>query len=148
VPLSEQQLSEDLKRAMKAREMTSVYVLRGVVSAAKNLKVERRAAELSEGDLLEIVRRELKKRQEAEEFATKAGRDDLVRQNAAERAVLEPYLPAMLTGAELEAQVRALIAATPGAALGQVMSKLKAAHAGLYDGREASEVAKRLLAAG
>ena len=148
MPLSEQQLSDDLKRAMKAREMTSVYVLRGVTAAAKNLKVERRTAELSEGDLLEIIRRELKKRQEAEDFAAKAGRDDLVQQNAAERAVLEPYLPAMLTGAELEALVRSLIASTPGAALGQIMSALKAAHAGRYDGREASEVARRLLAAG
>jgi len=146
VALSEQQLGADLTRAMKAREMTVVYVLRGVTAAAKNLKVERRVAELSEGDLIDIVRREVRKRQEAEDFAQKAGRDDLVRQNAAERAVLEPYLPAMLTSAALEEAVRSAIAGEPGAAMGRVMAILKSRHAGLYEGREASEIVRRVLA--
>jgi len=146
VALSEQQLTDDLRRAMKARDMTTVYVLRGVTAAAKNVKVERRSAELSEGDLFEIIRREVRKRQEAEEFAVKAGRDDLVRQNVTERAVLEPYLPAMLSGAELEACVRELLRAQPGAVLGHVMAALKAAYAGRFDGREASELVRRVLA--
>ena len=144
--LSEEQLTDDLRRAMKARDMTVVYVLRAVTAAAKNLKVEKRASELSEGELIEIVRREVKKRQEAEDFARQAGRDELVRQNASERAVLEPYLPSLLTGAELETCVRELVAAQPGAAMGQIMAALKAQHAGRYEGREASEVVKRLLA--
>jgi len=144
--VSEQQLSDDLRRAMKARDMTTVYVLRGVTAAAKNVKVERRATELSEGDLLEIIRREVRKRQEAEEFAVKAGRDDLVRQNASERAILEPYLPAMLSGAALEACVRELARAQPGAAMGQIMAALKAQHAGRFDGREASDLVRRVLA--
>jgi uncharacterized protein YqeY len=131
---------------MKARDMTVVYVLRAVTAAAKNLKVERRTSELSEADLVEIVRREVKKRQEAEDFARQAGRDELVRQNASERAVLEPYLPALLTGAALETCVREILAAQPGAALGQVMAALKAQHAGRYEGKEASEVARRVLA--
>jgi len=144
--LSEQQLTEDLRRAMKARDMTTVYVLRGVAAAAKNVKVERRVQELSEGELAEIVRREVRKREEAEEFARRAGRDDLVRQNASERAVLEPYLPALITGAALETCVRELLRAQPGGALGQIMAALKAQHAGRFDGREASEVVRRVLA--
>ena len=144
--LSEERLTEDLRRAMKARDMTVVYVLRAVTAAAKNLKVERRTKELSEADLVEIVRREVKKRQEAEDFARQAGRDELVQQNASERAVLEPYLPEQLTGAALEACVREILAAQPGAALGQVMAALKAQHAGRYEGKEASEVARRVLA--
>lgn len=143
--LSEERLTEDLRRAMKARDMTVVYVLRAVTAAAKNLKVERRTSELSEADLVEIVRRELKKRQEAEDFARQAGRDELVQQNASERAVLEPYLPELLTGAALETCVREILAAQPGAALGQVMAALKAQHAGRYEGKEASEVARRVL---
>jgi hypothetical protein len=146
VPLSEEQLTDDLRGAMKARDMTTVYVLRAVVAAAKNLKVERRAADLSEADLIEIVRREARKRQEAEDFARQAGRDDLVQQNVSERAVLEPYLPAQLTGAALEECVRALVRAQPGAALGQIMGALKAQHAGRFEGREASDVARRVLA--
>jgi uncharacterized protein YqeY len=148
VGLSEQRLSEDLHRAMKVRDMTTVLVLRGVVAAAKNAKIERRTQELSESELVEIVRREVRKRQEAEEFARQAGRDDLVRQNASERAVLEPYLPALLTGAALEACVRELVRAAPGAAIGQVMGALKAQHAGRFEGREASDVVRRVLAEG
>ena len=60
VGLSEEQLTDDLRRAMKARDMTVVYVLRAVTAAAKNLKVEKRTSELSEGELFESVRRELK----------------------------------------------------------------------------------------
>lgn len=144
--LSEQQLADDLKRAMKARDATTVLVLRGVTAAAKNLKVEKRVAELSPGELTEVVRRELRKRIEAEEFAANAGRDDLVRQNASERAVLEPYLPAMLSAAELEECVREILATQPGAAMGAVMGALRNAHAGRFDGREASELVRRLLA--
>ena len=114
MPLSEQQLSDDLKRAMKAREMTSVYVLRGVVTAAKNLKVERRGAEIGEADLVQVVRKEIRKREEAEEFALKAGRQDAVDQNRSERAMLEAYAPAQLDPSALEEAIRE-IAADPGA---------------------------------
>jgi hypothetical protein len=146
VALSEERLNDDLKRAMKARDMTTVYVLRSVTAAAKNVKVERRVAALSEAELVDIVRREIRKRQEAEAFAVQAGRDDLVQQNVSERAVLEPYVPAMMTDADLEAAVRAIIGAQPDAAMGQVMAALKAAHGGRYDGRAASELVRRVLA--
>src|SRR5437870_7169331 len=91
---------------MKAREMPRVYVLRGLLTVAKNLKVERRGAALAEADLVQLVRREIRKREEAEEFAVKAGRDDLVAQNRSERAVLEAYAPAGLHPAQLEGGIR------------------------------------------
>src|SRR5207244_2551218 len=72
--LTEQQLADDLTRAMKAREMPRVYVLRGLITAAKNLKVERRGAALAEADLVQLVRREIRKREEGEAVAAKAGR--------------------------------------------------------------------------
>jgi len=55
--LTEGQLAEDLTRAMKARDMPRVYVLRGLLTAAKNLKVERRGGELTEADLVQLARR-------------------------------------------------------------------------------------------
>ena len=72
--LTEAQWSADLTAAMKARDMPRVYVLRGLITAAKNLKVERRGGELVEADLVQLVRREIRKREEAEEFAAKADR--------------------------------------------------------------------------
>jgi uncharacterized protein YqeY len=146
VPLTEQQLADDLNRAMKARDMPRVYVLRGVIAAVKNLKVERRGAEIGEADLVQVVRKEIRKREEAEEFAVKAGRQEAVEQNRSERAMLEAYAPAQLDPSTLEEAIRE-IAADPGARnLGAVMGALKARFAGRFDGRQASDIARRVLA--
>jgi len=146
VPLTEQQLADDLNAAMKARDMPRVYVLRGVIAAVKNLKVERRGAELGEADLGQVVRKEIRKREEAEEFAVKAGRQEAVEQNRSERAMLEAYAPAQLDQSALEQAIRE-IAADPGSRnLGVVMGALKARFAGRFDGRQASDIARRVLA--
>jgi uncharacterized protein YqeY len=144
--LTEQQLADDLTRAMKAREMPRVYVLRGLITAVKNLKVERRGAALGEGDLVQVVRREIRKREEAEEFAVKAGRQELVEQNQAERALLEAYAPVVLAPAELEDAIRAIAAQPEGRTLGAIMTALRERFAGRFDGRQASEIARRVLA--
>ena len=144
--LTEGQLAEDLTRAMKQRDMSRVYVLRGLLAAAKNLKVERRGADLGEADLVQLVRREIRKREEAEEFAAKAGRQELVEQNRAERALLEAYAPAPLAPAELEEAIRSIAAGSETRNLGAIMAKLRERFAGRFDGRQASEIARRVLA--
>jgi uncharacterized protein YqeY len=146
VALSEAQLNTDLTAAMKARDMPRVYVLRGLITAAKNLKVERRGAELAEADLVQLVRREVRKREEACEFAAKAGRTDIVEQNEAERRMLEAYVPALLDAPALEAAVREIIASLPSPTMGPVMAALRERHAGRYDGKQASEIVKRVIA--
>ncbi len=146
VPLSEQQLAEDLARAMKGRDMARVYTLRGVITAAKNLKVERRGAALQESDLVQIIRREIRKREEAVEFAVKAGRTDVVEQNRAERAMLETYVPAVLGAGELEDAIRTIATETGARSLGPIMGALRERYAGRFDGRQASALARRVLA--
>ena len=145
MPLTEKRIAEDLTRAMKARDMPLVYVLRGVVAALKNLKVEKRVDALPEADIVQVVRRELRQREEAEEFARRAGRDDLVAQNEAERGILEPYLPAVLSDGELEARIREIATGSADPSLGVIMGTLRAELAGRYDGRRASEIAKLVL---
>jgi hypothetical protein len=71
--LSEAQLTADLTAAMKARDMPRVYVLRGLLTAAKNLKVERRAQSLSEGRSRAARRREVRQREEAEGVRQEGG---------------------------------------------------------------------------
>jgi hypothetical protein len=144
--LTEAQLTADLTAAMKARDMPRVYVLRGVITAAKNLKVERRTQSLSEADLVQLIRREVRQREEAEEFARKAGRDDAVEQNRAERAMLDAYVPAQMDAAGLETVVRGIVASLPSPAMGPVMAALREKHAGQFDGKQASEIVKRVLA--
>jgi len=146
VPLTEEGLGADLTAAMKARDMPRVYVLRGLITAAKNLKVERRGAALAEADLVQLVRKEMRKREEAEEFATKAGRTDVVEQNRAERQLLEVYVPALLAPEELERIVRAIAGELPSPTIGAVMSALRERHAGRFDGKLASDVARRVIA--
>jgi uncharacterized protein YqeY len=146
VALSEAQLSTDLTVAMKARDMQRVYVLRGLLTAVKNLKVERRGAALGESDLVQLVRKELRKREEAEEFAAKAGRADVIEQNQAERRLLEVYVPALMSADELEVAVRGIVATLAAPAIGPVMAALRERHAGRFDGKQASEIAKRLIA--
>ena len=146
MPLTEQQLADDLNRAMKARDMPRVYVLRGVIAAAKNLKIERRGAELAEADLAQVVRKEIRKREEAEEFALKAGRQEAVEENRSERAMLEAYAPAQLDAAALEQAIREIAADPASHSLGAVMGALKTRFAGRFDGRQASDIARRILA--
>ena len=145
VPISEEQLAVDLRQAMKAREMSRVYVLRGVMAAIKNLKVERRGKPLEEADLVQVVRREMRKREEAEAFGVKAGRQDVVEQNRAERVVLDAYMPPALDPAELERTVREIVGDEAGSSLGRIMASLRERYAGRFDGKLASEIARRVL---
>src|SRR2546428_13487093 len=126
--LTERQLAEDLTGAMRARGMQRVYVRRGLGAAAKNLKVERRGGELAEADLVQLVRREIRKREEAEEFATRGGRADMITQNRNERAILEAYAPAPLDAPGPERVIREIAAAGGGGSIGAINSALAARH--------------------
>jgi uncharacterized protein YqeY len=143
--MREERLTDELTAAMKARDMPKVYVLRGVLAAVKNLKVEKRGAALGEDEVVQVIRREIRKREEAEEFAAKAGRAELVEQNRAERTLLEVYVPAQLDGAQLEAAIREIAGRSEGRSIGAIMSGLRARFAGQFDGRQASEIARRVL---
>jgi uncharacterized protein YqeY len=142
---SESALRQDLQAAMKARQMPTVYVLRGLLAAIANGKIEKRVAELPEAEILALIQREAKKREEAEAFARTADRTDLVEQNVAERAILERYLPRSLDDAELTDVLRGWIA-TGIQEIGPLMARLKQAYPGRYDGKRASEIVRGLLA--
>jgi uncharacterized protein YqeY len=141
---TEAELQRDLSAAMKAREMERVYVLRGLLAAIKNVKVDKRVAELPEAEIAALIRKEANKRVEAAEFAERSGRVELVAQNRSEQAVLEAYLPAQMDAARLESVIRALAQELGGPAIGPIMAKLKERHPGQYDGKLASELARKL----
>lgn len=141
---SEAQLQSDLQAAMKARDAQRLSVLRDVVTAVKNLKVEKMVQAVSEADITGLMRKEISKRAEATEFAQKANRQDLIDKNNAEKAILEGYLPAQLDAERLEAIVREISAELGSTQIGPVMAKLRERHAGQYDGKLASEIIKKL----
>ncbi len=142
--VSEAQLQEDLKSAMKARAMETVYVLRGLITAIKNAKVEKQVAELPEADIVALVRKEANKRSEAIEFARKGNRTDLVEQNEREKALLDKYLPQQLAAEELMAVIKQIAAELGSTQIGPIMAKLRERHAGQFDGKLASELIRKL----
>jgi uncharacterized protein YqeY len=147
--LSEPQIRERLTEAMRARATEEVMVLRGLVAAIKNLKIERLGAaaatsELGEEELTQLVRREIKQREEALGFAERGGRADLVEKNAREKSFLETFLPKALSTEEIEAAV-ARHHEAGATSIGALMAKLKTEFGARLDGKVASEVARDFL---
>jgi uncharacterized protein YqeY len=144
VAVAEAQLQRDLQDAMRARDRQRIDVLRGLLAAIKNAKVERQLAELPEADILAIVRKELNKRTEIIGYARQAGRAETVAQGEAEQAILEAYLPKQLSAAELDAVVRSIAAELGTTQIGPLMAELRKRYAGQFDGKLASELVKKL----
>lgn len=137
-------LQRDLQDAMRSRERLRIDVLRGVIAAVKNAKVDKQVPELAEAEVVAIVRKELNKRTEIADFARKAGREEMVAQAEAEKAILEAYLPSQMDAAALAAAIRSIAADLGGTQIGPIMAELRKRHAGQFDGKLASELIKKL----
>ena len=148
--LSETMIQERLREAMRARAADEVMVLRGLVAAMKNLTIERRGAaggapvELAAVEIAQILRREIKQREEAMAFAEQAGRADLVEKNGREKRYLEAYLPQALSTADLETAITRHYAAG-AVSTGALMGKLKTEFGARLDGKLASEAVREFL---
>jgi uncharacterized protein YqeY len=142
-------LRADLTTAMKARDGVTLRTLRmALTSVAKEEVAGASARELSDDEVITVLAREAKRRREAADAFAAAGREEQAAAERAEGAVLEAYLPAQLSDAELGALVAAAIeetGATGPRAMGQVMKVLTPRVAGRAGGaRVAAEVRRRL----
>jgi uncharacterized protein len=136
-------VQEEIKSAMKSRDQRKLDTLRGLLSEIKLAEIDTKS-ELSEEHCVQIVKKEIKKRRDASEFAEKAGRQELIEQNQAEILILETYLPAQLSSEELR---RLIETAIVGGAdnIGKVMGELNKLHKGKFDGKTASVIIKERL---
>jgi uncharacterized protein YqeY len=145
-------LHQDLTAAMKSRDELTTATLRMALTAVSTEEVAGTTArELSDDEVLKILAREAKKRREAADAFTGAGRPELADREQAEGRVIERYLPAQLSDAELAELVRAAIdesGATDPAQLGAVMRLAQPRVAGRADGRRVSDEVRRQLASG
>jgi uncharacterized protein YqeY len=144
-------IDSELKAAMIAKDAPKLSTLRLLKSAVKNLAIEKGGADYvaNDDDVILIVRRELKKRQDSVESFEKAGRTDLADKEKAEAVVLTAFLPAALPQEEVEALVRQAIAetgATSKAQMGVVMKAAGALAQGRVDGKTLSSTVQKLLA--
>ncbi len=142
-------LRGDLTAAMKARDEVRVRTLRmALTSVTKEEVAGDSVRELSDDEVIKVLTREAKRRREAAQAFADAGRDEQAAAERAEGAILDSYLPAQLTDAELAALVAEAIDETGAAgmrAMGQVMKVVTPRIAGRADGaRVAAEVRRRL----
>jgi uncharacterized protein len=144
-----QTIADDLKEAMKAKDTLRLSCLRMLRAALKNLQVEK-GHELDEDEVQSVVSSMIRKGKEAAGEFRGGGREDLALKEEAEIAILYQYLPQQLTPEEMEATLREVISelsADGPRDMGKVMKEAMARMAGRAQGKEVSEMAKRLLTA-
>jgi uncharacterized protein YqeY len=147
-----EEINTALKDAMKAREEHRVSTLRLVNAALKNADLEaqgRGKSALSDEEILALLQKLIKQRQEAAELYDKAGRSELAARERGEIEIINAYLPRQMSEAEAKAAIAEAIktiGATGIKDMGKVMAALKQGYAGRIDFGKASGWVKRLLA--
>ena len=142
-----QKITDDIKQAMKGGDTVKRTTLRLLIASIHNVEIARRAA-LEDTDILGVIAKEARQRQESIESFKQGNRPDLVAKEEAELAILQGYLPRQMTRDEVGEAARKVIAevgAQGPADKGKVMPKLIAQLKGRADGREINEVVTELL---
>ena len=142
-----QQLTADLKDAMRRGDQRRKLAIRAVRAAITNAEVERRRS-LTEDEILALIAKEVKQRHDSIAHFRKGEREDLVAQEQAEIETLERYLPRQLSAEEIRAEAQRVIAevgATSPRDMGRVMRELMPAVRGRADGGQISQIVRELL---
>ena len=146
------QIQTDLKQAMKAKDEASVSALRFLVAQIKQKEIDQRTSpesgQLSENQVVGLIRKEIKNRRESIEAYKKGGRDDLVKKEENEAKILGKYLPQEMAAEKLDKLVQEAIKETNaksqadfGKVMGVVMGKVK----GQADGNQMATMVKKAL---
>ncbi|QOP41639.1 GatB/YqeY domain-containing protein [Sulfurimonas marina] len=141
-------INQDLKEAMKAKDVKKRDALRLLTSAFKQIEVDERK-ELSDDDIIKIIQKQIKSRNDSAAQYKEADREDLMEKELEEIAVYEPYLPKQLTDDELSTALKAIIANVGAESMkdmGKVMGAASKEFAGKADGKRINECVKTLLA--
>lgn len=145
------QLTEDIKQAMKARDAVKLDALRGVKKELLEAKTAKGALDtLPDAEVVRIINKMVKQRRESAAIFSERGRAELAQKELEEAAFIAVYLPAALTPEELEKAIRDIVARVGAVSLkdlGKVMGIASKELAGKAEGKEISEMVKRLLAA-
>ena len=142
-----EQLNEDLKTAMRNKEVVKRDSIRAINTMIKQIEVDERK-ELTDEDVIKLIQRGIKQREEAIAQYKAASRDDLVQKEQEQVDVFMLYLPAQLSDEELEAGMKEIIAQTGASSMkdmGKVMGAATKTFAGVADGKRINEMVKKLL---
>jgi uncharacterized protein YqeY len=146
-------INDSVKTAMKAQDKPRLAALRLMNAAIQNatIEAERAGKSLAEDDLLGLLQKMIKQRQESVDIYEKGGRKELADQERGEIEVIKGFLPQQMSEAEAKAAIAAVIKDTGAAGMkdmGKVMAALKERHAGKMDFGKASGLVKGLLSGG
>lgn len=147
----EQQLEQDIKAAQLAGETQRLTTLRGVKATLLNVKVAngKRDSGLTDDEVLAVMAKESKKRQESADIYRQAGATERADAELAEKAIIDQYLPAPLSEAEVAAMVEAVIGelgASGPQAMGQIIGTVKSRAGAGADGATIARLVKEKLA--
>jgi uncharacterized protein YqeY len=146
-------INNAVKEAMKAKDERKLSTLRMVNATIKNADIDARGQgkpPLSDSDLLSVLQKMIKQRQESVELYDKGGRAELATQEREEIAVISAYLPKQMSDEEVSAAISAVVAETNASGvkdMGKVIGALKAKYAGQMDFAKASGLVKAALTA-
>lgn len=146
--LIKETILSDIKTAMKEKDSKKLEVLRFINSQIKNKEIELRPEPLSESEVIKVLKKYLKQRQESMAQFKEHGRDDLVESEKYQAAVIEAYLPKMMSEEELKKVVDDVVSeegATSMKDMGSVMQKVIKKTGDLADGKMISQLVKARL---
>jgi uncharacterized protein YqeY len=136
-------LQDDLKAAMKSGDKSRTMTIRGVL--AELTRIEKDVCRpVNEAEIIQVIKRERARREEALEFARKGNRADLIEQNETEAKILTSYLPEAITPDEVQAAINSHLAAGL-TQIGPLMKALRDQFGARLDGKLASDLVKQAL---
>ena len=143
----QEQLTTDMKEAMKSHDKDRLAVIRMVRGAIRQQEIDGQK-ELSDEDVIAVMSKEIKMRKDSIEEFKKGGREDLIAKKQAEIDVLMPYMPAQLSEDEVRELVKAAVAETGAATpkdMGRVMGALMPKVKGRADGKLVNTLVRSML---
>ncbi|MGP2570361.1 GatB/YqeY domain-containing protein [Ornithobacterium rhinotracheale] len=144
----EKQIMEEMKTAMKSKDKTALEALRAIKSAILLAKTDGSGAELSEGDEIAILQKQIKMRKDAAAQFAEQGRNEMAENELAQASVIEKFLPEQLSAEELEAEIAKIVeetGATEMKDMGKVMKLANERLAGKADSKAIADAVKNKL---
>ncbi|MBI4180162.1 GatB/YqeY domain-containing protein [bacterium] len=142
-----ERIGEDIKTAMKAKDQVRLDTLRMLKSDLNNVRIDKKS-DLTDEDILAVIQKSVKKRQDSIEAYTSGGRADLADKETQEMEILKGFLPEQMSESDIQALVKAVIAETGASSkrdMGKVMGALMPKVKGRADGKLVQQAVSALL---
>jgi uncharacterized protein YqeY len=146
--MMEEKIAKDYAQAMKDRDIVRSSTLSFLRAALKNVRIDKRADRLEDGDVVAVIKKQIKQRQDSIDLYAQGGRQDLVEKESAEMAVLKGYLPQEVSEEELKVFVQEAVRETGAQSMkdmGKVMKTLLLKVQGRADNKLVSAMVQKFL---